>query len=98
MSAQSVGRIVCLGGNIRQPDRVLADAIAGDKAERRPGAGEEWLAPTKHDGVEIEPVFIDQTEIGQALRQDWSAAGTFEGEFSNVTRSYAGRGVVRYAW
>ncbi|MGY3144174.1 uncharacterized protein with beta-barrel porin domain [Bradyrhizobium sp. USDA 3397] len=28
----------------------------------------------------------------------WSAAGTFEGEFSNVTRSYAGKGVVRYAW
>lgn len=28
----------------------------------------------------------------------WSAAGTFEGEFSNVTRSYAGKGVVRYSW
>jgi uncharacterized protein with beta-barrel porin domain len=28
----------------------------------------------------------------------WSAAGTFEGEFSNVTRSYAGKAVVRYAW
>ncbi len=28
----------------------------------------------------------------------WSAAGTFEGEFSNVTRSYAGKGVVRYNW
>ena len=28
----------------------------------------------------------------------WSIAGTFEGEFSNVTRSYAGKGVVRYAW
>ena len=28
----------------------------------------------------------------------WSVAGTFEGEFSNVTRSYAGKGVVRYAW
>lgn len=28
----------------------------------------------------------------------WSAAGTFEGEFSNVTRSYAGKGVVRYTW
>jgi autotransporter-associated beta strand protein len=28
----------------------------------------------------------------------WSAAGTFEGEFSNVTKSYAGKGVVRYAW
>jgi hypothetical protein len=25
-------------------------------------------------------------------------AATFEGEFSAVTRSYAGKGVVRYAW
>ena len=28
----------------------------------------------------------------------WSVAGTFEGEFSDVTRSYGGKGVVRYAW
>ena len=28
----------------------------------------------------------------------WSIAGTFEGEFSDVTKSYAGKGVVRYAW
>ena len=28
----------------------------------------------------------------------WSTAATFEGEFSDVTRSYAGKGVVRYAW
>jgi hypothetical protein len=28
----------------------------------------------------------------------WSAAATFEGELSNVTSSYAGKGVVRYAW
>ncbi len=28
----------------------------------------------------------------------WSMAATFEGEFSGVTRSYAGKGVVRYAW
>ncbi|APG12420.1 hypothetical protein BKD09_29205 [Bradyrhizobium japonicum] len=28
----------------------------------------------------------------------WSAAGTFEGEFSQLTKSYAGKGVVRYAW
>lgn len=28
----------------------------------------------------------------------WSAAATFEGEFSNVTESYAGKGMVRYAW
>jgi uncharacterized protein with beta-barrel porin domain len=28
----------------------------------------------------------------------WSTAATFEGEFSDVTRSYAGKGVVRYNW
>ncbi|MBR0831799.1 autotransporter domain-containing protein [Bradyrhizobium manausense] len=28
----------------------------------------------------------------------WSAAATLEGEFSNVTRSYAAKGLVRYAW
>jgi uncharacterized protein with beta-barrel porin domain len=28
----------------------------------------------------------------------WSAAATFEGEFSEVTRSYAGKGVIRYTW
>ncbi len=28
----------------------------------------------------------------------FSLAAIFEGEFSDVTRSYAGKGVVRYAW
>jgi autotransporter-associated beta strand protein len=28
----------------------------------------------------------------------WSAAATFEGEFSDISRSYAGKDVVRYAW
>jgi hypothetical protein len=28
----------------------------------------------------------------------WSAATTFEGEFSEITRSYAGKAVLRYAW
>jgi autotransporter-associated beta strand protein len=31
-------------------------------------------------------------------RNGFSVGATFEGEFSNVTRSYAGKGVVRYAW
>jgi uncharacterized protein with beta-barrel porin domain len=29
---------------------------------------------------------------------NWSVAATFEGEFSGVTASYAGKGVVRYQW
>jgi uncharacterized protein with beta-barrel porin domain len=28
----------------------------------------------------------------------WSVAGTFDGEFSNNTSAYAGKGVVRYQW
>jgi uncharacterized protein with beta-barrel porin domain len=28
----------------------------------------------------------------------FSLAATFEGEFSDVTRSYAGKGVARYSW
>ena len=31
-------------------------------------------------------------------RNGWSAAAIFEGEFSDVSRSYAGKGVARYAW
>jgi hypothetical protein len=33
-----------------------------------------------------------------ALPNDTAIFTTFEGEFSNVTHSYAGKGVVRYAW
>jgi uncharacterized protein with beta-barrel porin domain len=28
----------------------------------------------------------------------WSASGTFDSEYSNVTRSYSGKAVVRYQW
>lgn len=31
-------------------------------------------------------------------RSGWSVAGSFEGEFSRTTDSYAGKGAVRYAW
>lgn len=33
-----------------------------------------------------------------SLAGGWSVAATFDGEFSDVSRSYAGKGVVRYAW
>ncbi|HEY5166237.1 MAG TPA: hypothetical protein VII80_00335 [Pseudolabrys sp.] len=31
-------------------------------------------------------------------RNGISLAGTFDGEFSNTTRSYAGKGTLRYVW
>src|SRR6202051_1485697 len=68
-----VGRVPSSCRNVRQPDRVLANWIAGHKAERRPGAGEEWLAATKHEGAEVESILINKTKVGQASRQVWSA-------------------------
>jgi hypothetical protein len=53
-----------LGGNVGQSNHVLANSIAGDKAERWAGAGEEGLAATKHDGAEVESILIDKTKAG----------------------------------
>jgi hypothetical protein len=61
-----------LSWNVRQPDRVLANWIAGHKAERRPGAGEEWRAVTEHEGAEVESILINKTKVGQASRRVWS--------------------------
>ena len=72
-STQFVGRAARSSGNVGQPDHVLANHIAGHKAERRPGAGEEWLAATKHDGVEVELILINNTKVGQASCQVRSA-------------------------
>ena len=41
---------------------------------------------------------LTTASVEMKWRNGWSAAATFEGEFSNVTSSYAGKGVVRYAW
>ena len=72
-STQFVGRAARSSGNVGQPDHVLANQIAGHKAERPPGAGEEWLAATKHDGVEVELILINNTKVGQASCQVRSA-------------------------
>jgi uncharacterized protein with beta-barrel porin domain len=41
---------------------------------------------------------LTTASIDMEWKNGWSAAATFEGEFSNVTSSYAGKGVVRYQW
>ncbi|MBR1207141.1 autotransporter domain-containing protein [Bradyrhizobium sp. AUGA SZCCT0051] len=41
---------------------------------------------------------LTTASLAMNWRNGWSAAATFEGEFSNVTSSYAGKGVVRYQW
>ena len=39
------------------------------EAERRPGSGEIWFPVAKHDGVQVDAIFIDQTKFGEASRQ-----------------------------
>jgi uncharacterized protein with beta-barrel porin domain len=41
---------------------------------------------------------LTTASIEMTWRNGWSAMATFDGEFSDVTESYAGRGVVRYQW
>jgi len=41
---------------------------------------------------------LTTASVEMKWRNGWSAAATFEGEFSNATTSYAGKGVVRYQW
>ncbi|CCD96611.1 Outer membrane autotransporter (modular protein) [Bradyrhizobium sp. ORS 375] len=41
---------------------------------------------------------LTTTSIEMNWLNGWSALATFESEVSNVTRSYAGKGTVRYAW
>ena len=57
---------IALSRNVRQPNYILANSFAVHKAERRSGADEEWLPMTKHDGMEVESILINQTKIGQA--------------------------------
>ncbi len=70
--AQSVGRVARLSGSVRQPNHVLANEIAGHEAERRPRAGEEWLAATQYDGMEVMSILINKTKVGQASCRAWS--------------------------
>ena len=51
------------------PSPPLAGESSG--ALRDQAAGEEWLAATKHDGVEVEAILINKPKVGQALRQVW---------------------------
>jgi uncharacterized protein with beta-barrel porin domain len=41
---------------------------------------------------------LTTASVEMKWHNNWSIAATFEGEFSNVTSSYAGKGVVRYQW
>src|SRR5947209_9594005 len=68
-AAISMRRVARLSRNVDQPDHILVNPIISHKAERRPGSGEIWLAVTKHDGVQVDSILVDQAKFGEALRQ-----------------------------
>ena len=41
---------------------------------------------------------LTTVSIGRKWASGWSVSAGFEGEFSSLADSYAGRGVIRYAW
>jgi hypothetical protein len=62
-------RVARLCRHVDQPDHVVVNPIVGQEAERRRGSGEIWLAVTKHDGVKVDSILIDQAKFGKAFRQ-----------------------------
>jgi len=70
------------------PDRSVAATV-----QALPGASVVVNGAAQARESALATVSADMTWLN-----GWSAATTFEGEFSSVTRSYAGKGVVRYQW
>ena len=54
-----LGEVAQLSGRVGQPDHVVGDQVGGDEVEWRPSAGEEWLALTEHDRVQVKLVLVD---------------------------------------
>ena len=55
--------------NVGQPDHILGNPIISHQTKRRPRSGEIRRAVTKHDGVQVDAILIDQAEFGKAVRQ-----------------------------
>src|SRR5262245_43216364 len=72
-AAISIRRLARLSRNVARPDHILANPVISQRAEGRPGSGEIWLAVTKHDGVQVDSILINQAKFGEALRQGWAS-------------------------
>ncbi len=66
--------IARLSGNVRQPHRVLANAIARHEAQRWLGAAKVRVAAAKHDGAQVELILIDETKLCKACCKLWPAS------------------------
>ncbi|WP_248114351.1 autotransporter domain-containing protein [Bradyrhizobium sp. 2S1] len=87
------GGIVTLRGRLAWAHDFNPDRNVGAVFQTLPGA-----AFVVNGAAQASDSALTTASAELKWRNGWSAAATFEGEFSSVTQSYAGKGVVRYAW
>jgi uncharacterized protein with beta-barrel porin domain len=92
-SFAATGGIVTLRGRLAWAHDFNPDRAAAATFQALPGASFVVNGATQASDAALVTATAEKRWIN-----GWFAAATFEGEFSQVTRSYAGKGVVRYQW
>ncbi|WP_456734362.1 autotransporter outer membrane beta-barrel domain-containing protein [Bradyrhizobium sp. USDA 3364] len=87
------GGIATLRGRVAWAHDFNPDRSAAAVFQSLPGA-----AFVVNGAAQASDSALTTAALEMTWRNGWSAAATFEGEFSDVTRSYAGKGVMRYTW
>jgi uncharacterized protein with beta-barrel porin domain len=85
--------VLTLRGRLAWAHDYDADRSIGATFQTLPGA-----SFVVNGAAQASDSVLTTASIERKWTNNWSIAATFEGEFSNVTNSYAGKGVVRYQW
>ncbi|MDI3563820.1 autotransporter domain-containing protein [Bradyrhizobium sp. Arg816] len=92
-SFAAAGGLMTLRGRVAWAHDYNPDRSVGAVFQTLPGS-----AFVVNGAAQARDSALTTAAVQMSWMNGWSASATFEGEFSNVTRSYAGKGVVRYAW
>ncbi|MDH2344855.1 autotransporter domain-containing protein [Bradyrhizobium sp. SSUT77] len=92
-SFAAAGGLMTLRGRVAWAHDYNPDRTVGAVFQTLPGS-----AFVVNGAAQARDSALTTAAVQMSWMSGWSASATFEGEFSNVTRSYAGKGVVRYAW
>ncbi|OSI58941.1 autotransporter domain-containing protein [Bradyrhizobium canariense] len=92
-SFAAAGGLITLRGRVAWAHDYNPDRTIGAVFQTLPGS-----AFVVNGAAQAHDSALTTAAVQMSWMNGWSASATFEGEFSNVTRSYAGKGVVRYAW
>ncbi|MGY8637869.1 autotransporter domain-containing protein [Bradyrhizobium sp. 14AA] len=92
-SFAAAGGLMTLRGRVAWAHDYNPDRTVGAVFQTLPGS-----AFVVNGAAQARDSALTTASVQMNWMNGWSASATFEGEFSNVTRSYAGKGLVRYAW